>query len=1130
MSKKRLKIAVLAGLVLILAVVLSYGQQTQQPAHNPSLFMEKTYNVYLLFNGKWLPDIEPELIGPNNFKTLQNMGYRDEGIKGVQGYSKINTTSLGIQHTGATTFRNGFHFKKDSPQESHVVIQTYNNDGTGSSLFQNETAIPLQGNFPDSGVSLYIENTEAGLGRFSYAPDNSVAYANGKEVLIWSGNEMRVGDFFVTESEVTNIPINPKNYTEAINNKSDTEVAILGGADNYTKLLLHFDGVNGSQTFTDNNSGSTTTHIFTITPNAGVTQATISTTQHKFGSASGKFYKDGTSGCSIYNSLGDGVSSGHVDFDFRDPKTGGATNFTIDAWVWNSAGAKNHFPICGQYKDINNYWGFYVTLDYTSPAVDGELRYVVVTSGVTTIEVKGTWNPTALIWQHVAVSREGNNFYIFADGSKVGETLGEADVPPHYDRKFTIGTIRDVTSDDKSGLTPYAEWDYFDGWIDEFRISKGIARWTANFTPPSVAYHDTQAAYFTIGSTRPLSGMSVYLKDTNATIGTLTGKEWNGASWTSLNNLTDNTNGFQHGDTVEWNSTINTSESRYLNNNVLYYYQFQLSSIEGTISIYHLTLKSPIQPIKDLWDQIYRTPIGFHVKTSAGVSDFTLEVNQDSSDLYPIGAEMGGIGSTDSTVMIFDDRLMGVKFDMLNMNSTAISSGVSIYYGDGDGFKSVSNQFDLTDLSGTPLAQSDVVSWQPVEQGQEFQLATYGKKGYVYKFVWNGTLGTAATPDSVIIDRVYGITAPIQVYAPTFPAFYKNRLMLCGFPDQNQGHRVDFSIKDAPTVFNGFDSSDGVNNSLYFGSGKDLTAAMPIYNRFGSTIDTYLLALNDSETFLLAGDSTDPEDSDYFQIHTIREDVGCPAPLSLAKGYIAVTSELGEVYRNVVFWLSATGPVAFDGAVITTLHGIDNYFNRQHSNFVGESNIKNARGYYDQTNEEYNLIVGSYWFVYDLKRERWYTKSPSGSAGLPQSAFTVTDTNGIPYTYGGFSDGFLRRLDNGTTWDGSAITQIAETGDFYLDNDAWHETLLTGMKLSYKVLTEAVTAGVTLYKDADTAGTSIWSVPLNVGSYGSNRYNTRLNHTSWLYRLAFWAEPSGTTEGFQPLGFGYQYQVEREDQ
>jgi hypothetical protein len=29
---------------------------------------------------------------------------------------------------------------------------------------------------------------------------------------------------------------------------------------------------------------------------------------------------------------------------------------------------------------------------------------------------------------------------------------------------------------------------YFKGWLDELRISKGVARWTSNFTPPTSAY------------------------------------------------------------------------------------------------------------------------------------------------------------------------------------------------------------------------------------------------------------------------------------------------------------------------------------------------------------------------------------------------------------------------------------------------------------------------------------------------------------------------------------------------------------------------------------------------------------------------------------------------------------------
>lgn len=33
------------------------------------------------------------------------------------------------------------------------------------------------------------------------------------------------------------------------------------------------------------------------------------------------------------------------------------------------------------------------------------------------------------------------------------------------------------------------------GWIDEFRLSKGIARWTENFTAPTVAYTNPSQGY-----------------------------------------------------------------------------------------------------------------------------------------------------------------------------------------------------------------------------------------------------------------------------------------------------------------------------------------------------------------------------------------------------------------------------------------------------------------------------------------------------------------------------------------------------------------------------------------------------------------------------------------------------------
>jgi hypothetical protein len=69
--------------------------------------------------GRLRRDVDPILIGPSNFQTLTNMRYVVDGIKGIQGMTKINASAL-PDHMVV----NGFHFKKDSPvAESHVFVQ-----------------------------------------------------------------------------------------------------------------------------------------------------------------------------------------------------------------------------------------------------------------------------------------------------------------------------------------------------------------------------------------------------------------------------------------------------------------------------------------------------------------------------------------------------------------------------------------------------------------------------------------------------------------------------------------------------------------------------------------------------------------------------------------------------------------------------------------------------------------------------------------------------------------------------------------------------------------------------------------------------------------------------------------------
>jgi hypothetical protein len=84
-------------------------------------------------------------------------------------------------------------------------------------------------------------------------------------------------------------------------------------------------------------------------------------------------------------------------------------------------------------------------------------------------------------WYHVALVRSGNNWYILQGGV----ALGAATVDDHawfdYSSLLYIGSYTGTSC-------------FLNGWLDEFRVSKGVARWTSNFTPPAGAYASDSSA------------------------------------------------------------------------------------------------------------------------------------------------------------------------------------------------------------------------------------------------------------------------------------------------------------------------------------------------------------------------------------------------------------------------------------------------------------------------------------------------------------------------------------------------------------------------------------------------------------------------------------------------------------
>lgn len=187
-----------------------------------------------------------------------------------------------------------------------------------------------------------------------------------------------------------------------------------------------------------------------------VGNAQISTAQSKFGGGSMAF--DGT---------GDGLLSPLLlNWTF------GSGNFTMECWLYTSD--------TGQYASILSAdassagWSFLIN----SATNDGKIVfYDAVLAPSLLITSTGGYNDGA--WHHIALVRNGTSLVIYVDGtSRASSTLsaGAISSPP--------GTLYIGASSVGGGARDLV------GYIDDLRITKGYARYTANFTPPTAPFFD----------------------------------------------------------------------------------------------------------------------------------------------------------------------------------------------------------------------------------------------------------------------------------------------------------------------------------------------------------------------------------------------------------------------------------------------------------------------------------------------------------------------------------------------------------------------------------------------------------------------------------------------------------------
>lgn len=659
-------------------------------------------------------------------------------------------------------------------------------------------------------------------------------------------------------------------------------------------------------------------------------------------------------------------------------------------------------------------------------------------------------------------------------------------------------------------------------------------------------------------TTRPIQGVKFYVSSANASAASLTVEYWNGAAWVAVDNLTDNTavggKTLAQTGTVTFDHTDAVAKPKHYQELYLYAYRFTMSA--GSAGVYYITCDPAFQTIKDIWDGVYRQPIQFQVynNTTTAYEDYTLQVNQSSDINAPIGGQLDGLTSSDAVYILFEDRMAGIRLTMLGALLNTNAAVMTVSYWTGAAWASAS-AVDGTLNGGKTLQQTGTIYWTPPSDEEKQTL--FGSLGYAYKITFNATLsGTKAGTPEVLVDLCSGIPAQLQVKPFDFAVQYKNRVMLGGFSAGGEGNRMDFSIPNAPDVYNGQESSaDGIN-SLYFGGVEPITGGIQLYNRFGASVFSMLMVFKNMETYMLVGDS--PEDFIIYPVSTV---VGCPAPLTIA--LTEINMEGGENFtRNFCVWLSHAGPMIFDGAVIAPLKGVENFFDPNNADYINWAAINTARGWVDLTYKEYNLLIpnsgSSYanvWLVYDLQRRKWYKKS-TGVASPPLSGWNVMDpSTGEQFVYGGLNDGRVMQLEDGTSWDGVAIEQIIKTGDFWPTNNIWDYTVLRKFKLVCKKINTDDNVSINMYYFNNTdfnSGQSLMflddclpfvDAPLVWAEAVSTTFDLQvsaanqrviqktmdLNYKGWAHAFELQSSTLTTPQGFQPIAWGVRYRVERKD-
>ncbi|NDD53255.1 LamG domain-containing protein, partial [bacterium] len=350
-----------------------------------------------------------------------------------------------LTNTSGAAYSNGWLGQLDIPLNEWVHVAWVRNAGVFTTYLNGVStgSVAFTHDLTDSGT-ITIGNRDYNEGNYDF-----VGYID--ELRIIKGQALYTADFNPPAAPF----LNP--------------VFTTTGADPYASsvsLLLSLDGENGSTTFADSSSYN---HLVVATENGS---AQISTNNSKFGGASCSF--DGTSGSTI-------ETPANAAFNF------GSEDFTVEFWL-NATGT---FDLCALMSNtsysIGTGWALWICNNYFTPT----RKLTIMFNGVEFVLVTDSDAYVDNEWTHIAVVRENDAVSIYSNGQRIATGT------------FS-GQILDSSSPLMIGGIDNRSWNQnnaLDGYMDDIRITKGVARYSGeSFTPPDAPFgmsaSDTPVTYF----------------------------------------------------------------------------------------------------------------------------------------------------------------------------------------------------------------------------------------------------------------------------------------------------------------------------------------------------------------------------------------------------------------------------------------------------------------------------------------------------------------------------------------------------------------------------------------------------------------------------------------------------------